>query len=191
MTPNSHLHHFFSPNHFNVFHNHSHRNASTSALDLDNETNCSGDSMARKNKEKNHNVLNCNRMCGFDVQSNKSKACNSNSNAHRAKPAKNIYYIRDCNDLNEAKVFIVDPRFHKSRKFALQKSLEDIRLHNSHVSQHYHHDTCIGNGMINRNVKTYNTLPRDFSRPKCRYSRAGLGNFFDAFHDDAKSGERR
>jgi hypothetical protein len=194
MPSNLHSHHLMlPPSHFNALHRTPFiRNASTSTLDLDNEADCSGDSVSRKNKEriaKGHNILDFNNICGINVRSNKSKACNSNSNAQRAKSSRNIYYIRDYNDLNEPNVFIVDPRFHKNRKCALQKSLEDIRLHNSHVrQQHYHHDTCMGSAMINRSVKT---LPRDFSRPKCHSSRPSLENFLDGFHHEAESGEKR
>lgn len=195
MPSNFYSHHMMFPpsSHFEAFHHAPFtRNASTSTLDLDNEADCSGDSVSRKNKErfaKGHNLLDFNNICGINVRSNKSKPCNSNSNAPRLKSSRNIYYVRDYNDLNEPNVFIVDPRFHKNRKCALQKSLEDIRLHNSHVrQQHYHHDTCMGNAMINRSVKT---LPRDFSRPKCHSSRPSLENFLEGFQHEAESGEKR
>lgn len=182
-------HHLMLPpsNHFNAFHHAPFtRNASTSTLDFDNELDCSGDFLSRKSKEHTAKGYN---ICGINVQTNKSKACNSNSNTQRSKPSRNIYYIRDYNDLNEPNVLIVDPRFHKNRKSALQKSLEDIRLHNSHVrQQHYRHNTCMGSAMINRSVKT---LPRDFSRPKCHSSRPSLQNFLNGFHHETESGEKR
>lgn len=196
MPSNFHSHpYMLPPSHYGAFHHAPFtRNASTSTLDLDNELDCAGDAVSRKNKErrlaKGHNLLDFNNICGINVRSNKSKAaCNSNSNAQqRATPSRNIYYIRDYNDLNEPNVFIVDPRFHKNRKLALQKSLEDIRLHNSHVrQQHYHHDSCMGSAMINRSAKT---LPRDFSRPKCHSSRPSLENFLGGMQE-AESGEKR
>lgn len=199
MPSNFHSHLMFPPSsQFGAFHHAPlTRNASTSTLDLDNELNSTGDSLSRnKNKERStgHNILDFNNICGLNVRSNKSRACNSNSNAQRSKhqqPSRNIYYIRDYNDLNEPNVLIVDPRFHKNRSCALQKSLEDIRLHNSHVRQHYHaHDTCMGNAMINRSVKT---LPRDFSRPKCHSTRPSLENFLrsDGFQHQNESSEKR
>lgn len=151
------------------------RNASTSTLDLDNEHNLPGNS-TKNRKGGTNNRLDFNKICGINVRLNKSKQCNPNLNAQRAKPTRNIYYIKDKNDSCEPNIFIVDPRFHKNRKCALQKSLEDIRMHNSHVRQHHHHDVCMNNlRMMERSCKT---LPRDFSRPKCR-SRPSLENFLD------------
>lgn len=181
-------HHY--PNSYDAFHHVIFtRNASTSTLDLDS----SGSS------EKNRKHFN--NICGINVRLNKSKQCNQNlkqqQQQQRIKSAKNIYYIKDSADSCEPKIFIVDPRFHKNRKCALQKSLEDIRMHNnrniSHVRQqhlHHHHRSggraCMNNLTAERSVKT---LPRDFSRPKCRY-RPSLESFLDNFpHDD--NGENR
>lgn len=169
------------------------RNASTSTLDL----NYSGDEASQKSCSKNrkggtHNRLDFNNICGINVKLNKSKQCNPNLNVQpqqqrqRVKPTRSIYYIKDKNDDScEPNIFIVDPRFHKNRKCALQKSLEDITMHNSHVRQHHHHDACMNNSrMMERSAKT---LPRDFSRPKCR-SRPSLENFLDNFSQENASG---
>ena len=170
------------------------RNASTSTLDL----NYSGDETTQKNcrsigestknrKGGTHNRLDFNNICGINVKLNKSKQCNQNLNVQqrqRVKPTRSIYYIKDKNDDScEPNIFIVDPRFHKNRKCALQKSLEDITMHNSHV-RHHHHDSCMNNSrMMERSAKT---LPRDFSRPKCR-SRPSLENFLVNFSQENAS----
>lgn len=170
------------------------RNASTSTLDLDDSLDCDGDGMSQKSRKviktkRNNstpNRLDFNNICGINVRLNKSKECNRNLNVGRSSN-KNIYYVRNKSD--EPNIFIVDPRFHRNRKCALQKSLEDIRMHNSHVrqqqqqQQHLHHDVCMNHVMLERGAKT---LPRNFARPKCynnnNNSRPSLENFLDNFH---------
>lgn len=157
------------------------RNASTSTLDLD-SSDFQSTSDGKRGSAKNKRTLN--NICGINVRLNKSKECNPNLNVQqqqRMKTTRNIYYIKDKNASCEPNIFIVDPRFHKNRKCALQKSLEDVRMHthNSHVRQHHQrHDACMNNNlMMDRSVKT---LPRDFARPKCHY-RPSLENFLDNF----------
>jgi hypothetical protein len=184
-------HHSMIPaNRFNAF-NHVPftRNASTSTLDLDNDD---GDLMSMKStrgrnvKDKlSNNKLDFNNICGM-MRSNKSKDCNANSNTyHRIKPAKNIYYIKDQNDGEEPNIFIVDPRFYKNRKCALQKSLEDIRMQkiNNTYSQYRHHNVCNGwnHNLMDRSFNGSKTLPRDFTRPK--HVRPSLGTFLDNFYE--------
>lgn len=191
-------HHIMNPtNRFNAF-NHVPftRNASTSTLDLDNEHD-DGDCMSGKSnrnrivKDKStNNKLDFNNICGM-MRSNKSKDCNANSNMyHRIKPAKNIYYIKDQNEEEEPNIFIVDPRFYKNRKCALQKSLEDIRMqkiNNTYTSpsQYHHHNTCNGwnHALMDRSFHGSKTLPRDFTRPK--HIRPSLGSFLENFQQDA------
>lgn len=180
------------------------RNASTSTLDLDNELD-DGDPMSMqqsnhrmmRDKSGGNNKLDFNNICGM-MRSNKTKDCNANLNMyHRMKPAKNIYYIKDQHDDEEPNIFIVDPRFYKNRKCALQKSLEDIRMQktnnnsssnnniNNAYARHYHHDTASGaacNGWNNFSDRS-KTLPRDFARQK-HNARPSLGNFLDNFHQD-------
>lgn len=172
------------------------RNASTSTLDLDNELD-DGDSMSLKSnhrmmKDKSgSNKLDFNNICGMMRSSGKSKECNGIY--HRTmKPARNIYYIKDQADEEEPNIFIVDPRFYKNRKCALQKSLEDIRMqkmNNNSYGRHYHHDTisCGGSGWNNsmdRNYYGSKTLPRDFSRPKHGTARPSLDEFLNNFHQN-------
>ena len=193
-----HHHHVMdATNRFNAF-NHVPftRNASTSTLDLDNELDdgdlMSGKSNRRILKDKsNNNKLDFNNICGM-MRSNKSKDCNANSNMyHRIKPAKNIYYIKnDQNDEDEPNIFIVDPRFYKNRKCALQKSLEDIRMQKlnntySSSSQYRHHNACNGwnNTLTDRGFCGSKTLPRDFTRPK--QVRPSLGNFLENFYQES------
>jgi hypothetical protein len=175
------------------------RNASTSTLDMDGselDDGGGGDSMSLKSnhrgmmKDKAGNKLDFNNICGM---MSKSKECNA-SVYHRAmKPPRNIYYIKDQPEEDEPNIFIVDPRFYKNRKCALQKSLEDIRMqkmnNNSH-GRHYHHDTIScgsggggWNGIMDRNYYGSKTLPRDFARQK-QNARPSLGNFLDNFHQD-------
>ena len=196
-SPHHHHHVMDSTNRFNAF-NHVPftRNASTSTLDLDNELDdgdlMSGKSNRRILKDKsNNNKLDFNNICGM-MRPNKAKDCNANSNSyHRIKPAKNIYYIKDQNDDEEPNIFIVDPRFYKNRKCALQKSLEDIRMqklnNNTFTSsnQYRHHNTCNGwnNTLMDRSFCGSKTLPRDFSRPK--QVRPSLGSFLENFYQES------
>jgi hypothetical protein len=171
------------------------RNASTSTLDLDDSFDyaSSGDGVSQKSrkiiKTKSTGTphrLDFNNICGINVRLNKSKECNRNLN----RSSKNIYYVRNKSD--EPNIFIVDPRFHHNRKCALQKSLEDIRMHNGHVrqqpqQQHLHHDVCMNHVMLERGAKT---LPRNFARPKC-HSRPSLDNFLNNFHEQESCGANR
>jgi hypothetical protein len=170
------------------------RNASTSTLDLDNELDDSGDGMSLKSnhrmmrdKSGSCNKLDFNNICGM-MRSTKTKDSNA---YHRAvKPARNIYYIKDQSEVDEPNIFIVDPRYYKNRKCALQKSLEDIRMqkmNNNSYGRHYHHDTIScgsSGGWADRSHYGSKTLPRDFSRPKQHNLRPSLGNFLDNFHQE-------
>jgi hypothetical protein len=185
-----HSHNFMPPESFH--HIKFTRNASTSTLDLDDSLeyggSSNGDGVSQKSRKiiktkrgnSPHHRLDFNNICGINVRLNKSKECNRNLNVARS--SKNIYYVRNKSD--EPNIFIVDPRFHRNRKCALQKSLEDIRMHNGHVrqqqqQQHLHHDVCMNHGMLERGAKT---LPRNFARPKCHSTRPSLENFLDNFH---------
>lgn len=185
--------------HFDAFNHHVPftRNASTSTLDFDNDANdgdyVSGKSNHRMMKDKsgNSNKLDFNNICGM-MRSNKPKECNSNMNVYqRMKPAKNIYYIKDQNDDEEPNIFIVDPKFYKNRKCALQKSLEDIRMQklNNTYSRHHHRDACNGWNLMDRGCYASKTLPRDFSRPK--HTRPSLGNVLDDFYHHNGTNENR
>lgn len=193
-------HHHAAANRFNAF-NHVPftRNASTSTLDLDsNGRDDGGDCVSIKSsrnrivkdKSANNSKLDFNNICGM-MRSNKSKDRHVNSNTyHRIKPAQNIYYIKDQNDGEEPNIFIVDPRFYKNRKCALQKSLEDIRMQkiNNTYSSAYRHQpanvNCKGysHQAFDRGFCGSKTLPRDFSRPK--HVRPSLSNFLDNFYQE-------